>query len=79
MQNTEFDVFAINYFSVVFITDAHRDTAENVVFGFSETEKCVNPSKSPVQKFDPKTMLSLPYMGKRKQYDCPPNCRIFFS
>ena len=35
--------------------------------GFWDSEdNCVNPSKAPFQKFDPKTMLSLPYIGKRK-------------
>ena len=42
-----------------------RPTAKNVIFGFKGLQKGVNPSKSSLQKFDPKTILSL-LMDKRK-------------
>ena len=34
-----------------------------VYFLILRNSKRVNPSKSPFQKFDPKTILSLPYIG----------------
>ena len=51
------------------ITDTHayihtpRPTAKNVIIGFRGP---VNPTKSQFRKFDPKTILSLPYIGKKK-------------
>ena len=45
-------------------THAHRPNAK-CDFRNQEISKRVNPSKSPFQKFDPKTVLSL-FIGKRK-------------
>ena len=52
------------------ITDTHREThaqteREKCDFRIQGTSKRVNPSKSPLRKFDPKTVLSL-LIGKRK-------------
>ena len=39
-----------------------------MIFGFGGgSSKRVHPSKSPVQKFDHKTIFPVPYMGERKQ------------
>ena len=47
------------------LTDAHthRPNAKNVIFRIQGTRKRKNPSKSPFQKSDPKTVLSLPLHG----------------
>ena len=42
-----------------------RPNAKNVIFGFRGASERVNPSKSLLQKFDPKAILSL-LIGKRK-------------
>ena len=53
------------------ITDAqtnihtHKSTIKNEIFGFTGSQKRVYPSKSPLRTFDPKTVLSLPCMGKK--------------
>ena len=55
----------------MYIKDTHTErererlTTKNN-FPIQETSKSVNPSKVPVQKFDPKRILSLPYMGMRR-------------
>ena len=46
--------------------ERERPTAKNEIFRNQVTSKRVNPSKSPFRKFDAKTILSLPYVGKRK-------------
>ena len=43
----------------------HRPNAKNVIFRFGGMSKRGNPLKSPLRKFDSKTMLSQP-TGKRK-------------
>ena len=45
----------------------HKPTTRNVIFGFRRPEKCVIPSKTEFQKFDPKTILSVLYIGKGKK------------
>ena len=40
-------------------THTHRPFAKNVFFRIQGTSKHVNPSKFPLRKFDPKTILSL--------------------
>ena len=61
IQNTTYGLIAIISFEVIRIVDTinQKLTAENVIFGFKRTSKRVNPSKSPLRKFDPKTILSL--------------------
>ena len=46
-------------------TLVHRPNSKNEDFQIQGTSKRVNPSKSPLQKYDPKTILSL-LMSKRK-------------
>ena len=54
--------FAINKQSDTY---RHRPTIKNVIFRLRGISKRVNPSKSPLRKFDPKTILSL-LIGERK-------------
>ena len=63
MQNAKFEGSA----AVMLIIDTHIQTDQRLkmIFGFREASKRVNPSKSPLRKFNPKTILSLP-IGKRK-------------
>ena len=53
------------------ITDEHTDQTlkipESDDFWIQGTSKCVNIPKTRIQKFDPKTILSLYHMGKRKK------------
>ena len=49
-------------------TRTQRPTSKNV--WIQETSRRINPSKTQFRKFDPKTKLSLPYMGKKKVKCC---------
>ena len=44
----------------------YRPSPKIVFFGFKRLQKRANTSKSLFRKFVPKTILSLPYMGKGK-------------
>ena len=65
MHNIKLGVSDIIYFWIIVIKDTHthRPTAKNVTQG---TSKRINPSKSIFGKFELKSILSLPHMGKRK-------------
>ena len=57
--------FCYNLFlSYVDNRHTHRHNKKKV-FWIQDIPKGVNSEKSPFWKFDPKTVLSLPYMGKR--------------
>ena len=43
-----------------------RQTAKILILGFTGPKNSVNQSKSSFRKFNPRTIFSLIYMGKRK-------------
>ena len=52
---------------LVLITDTHTETNRlKWDFWIQETSKRVNPSKSLLRKFDPQTILSVPFMDTKK-------------
>ena len=63
----KFEISAVIFFSVKLKTDTPTDQSLKILFSDQGPSKCVYPSKSPFRKFDPKTLLSLLYIGKRKQ------------
>ena len=48
-------------------TQAHRPNTKNFIFVFKGLQNVENSSKSLFLKFDPKTILPLPYMDNRKK------------
>ena len=71
MYNIKFDASAENFLSDAdnrhsdTLTHIHVDQTQKMVFSDSGNWKRVNPSKSPLRKFDPKTIPSL-LISKKK-------------
>ena len=64
-RKPNFEVSAVIYFWVMLTTyKRHADKLLKCDFQIQGTSKRVNPSKSLFPKFDPKTILSQPCMGK---------------
>ena len=61
------EVSVLICFSVMLITYTHtqRLSVKSAIFGFRGPRSLLIQSKSPFLKFDPKTILSLPYLCKR--------------
>ena len=71
MQNTKFDVFSVICFGKMVITDntgTHEQTnAKNVIFLNSGGLKTCKVIKISISKIYLKTILPLPYIGKRNK------------
>ena len=73
MHNTKFEVSLIICCIIMQITDIYTYTDQTLKCDFSiqRTSKYASPTKSPIQKNDSKTILSLPYKNKKKEHFFP--------